>query len=346
MKKTLTVNLGGTVFNIDEDAYRLLDNYLNNVRQHFRREPGADEIADDIERRISELLTEKLSDGRQVITLADTEEVIARVGKPEEMEQEADEEMGEPYRQPTSDIPRKRLFRNPDDKILGGVCGGLAAYLGADVRLLRLAVVLLAIFSKAILLPVYIVCWIVIPEARTAAEKLSMHGERVTLENIGRTVTDGFERVSNGVNNYVNSSKPRTFLQKLGDCIVSVAGWIFKAVLMILAIVSIPALLLCAVAFVILLFAGIVLLVNGTADVLAYFPHHFLLPAMPLLSIAMYIAGTLTVSIPLIAIVWSFLHYAFDWHPMNSGLKWTLLALWIVSTAGFIVCLVIHSVNW
>ena len=72
MKKTLTVNLGGTVFHIDEDAYRLLDNYLSNLKIHFRKEAGADEIIDDIERRISELFTEKLAAGSQVITNHDS----------------------------------------------------------------------------------------------------------------------------------------------------------------------------------------------------------------------------------------------------------------------------------
>lgn len=88
MKKTLTVNLGGTVFHIDEDAYRLLDNYLSNLKIHFRKEAGADEIIDDIERRISELFAEKLTAGSQVITITDVEEVIARMGKPEDMEAE------------------------------------------------------------------------------------------------------------------------------------------------------------------------------------------------------------------------------------------------------------------
>ena len=68
MKKTLTVNLGGTVFHIDEDAYRLLDNYLCNLRLHFRKQEGAEEIVNDIENRISELFAEKLSAGSQVIT--------------------------------------------------------------------------------------------------------------------------------------------------------------------------------------------------------------------------------------------------------------------------------------
>ena len=82
MKKTLTVNLGGTVFHIDEDAYRLLDNYLCNLKLHFRKQEGAEEIVNDIENRISELFAEKLAAGSQVITIADVEEVIARMGNP------------------------------------------------------------------------------------------------------------------------------------------------------------------------------------------------------------------------------------------------------------------------
>ena len=84
MKKTLTVNLGGTVFHIDEDAYRLLDNYLCNLKLHFRKQEGAQEIVDDIENRISELFIEKINMGSQVITLSDVEEVIASVGRTED----------------------------------------------------------------------------------------------------------------------------------------------------------------------------------------------------------------------------------------------------------------------
>lgn len=82
MKKTLTVNLGGTVYHIDEDAYKLLDTYLSNLRIHFRREEGAEEIVHDMELRISELFTDRLNGGKQVITIEDVEEIIAQVGKP------------------------------------------------------------------------------------------------------------------------------------------------------------------------------------------------------------------------------------------------------------------------
>ena len=85
MKKTLTINLGGSVFNIDEDAYQLLDKYLNNLRIHFRKEEGSDEIMNDFELRISELFSERMRLGYQVISIEQVEEVIARMGKPEEL---------------------------------------------------------------------------------------------------------------------------------------------------------------------------------------------------------------------------------------------------------------------
>ena len=147
MKKTLTVNLGGTVFNIDDDAYRLLDNYLHNLRQHFRKEAGADEIVDDIERRISELFCEKQTEDLKVITLADVEQVIARIGRPEEMEEDDENRTQAPTGAQNASVSHKRLFRDPDDKILGGVFSGLAAYFGLDTPLLRLVMFVLLLFT-------------------------------------------------------------------------------------------------------------------------------------------------------------------------------------------------------
>ena len=169
MKKTLTVNLGGTVFNIDDDAYRLLDNYLSNLKMHFRKEAGADEIVDDIERRISELFAEKLSAGSQVITIADVEEVIARMGKPEDMEAEGESASADSgstsagggygagaWNSNTAyGTTRRRLYRNPDDKMLGGVISGMAAYLGWDVTLLRLLLLVILICGVGTLIPVF-----------------------------------------------------------------------------------------------------------------------------------------------------------------------------------------------
>ncbi len=363
MKKTLTVNLGGTVFNIDDDAYRLLDNYLCNLKTHFRKETGADEIVEDIERRISELFSEELSAGAQVITIVHVEEVIKRMGKPEELDTENEEnasqtsgddstasgagnDAGNSEGAAASKDPRgsmgsgtyghRRLYRNPDDKMLGGVCSGLAAYLDWDVTLLRILFLVILICGWGTLVPIYIVCWLVIPEARTAAEKLNMRGEAVTLENIGKTVTDGFEKAANSVNDFMKSDKPRTFLQKVGDAFVMIAGFILKVCLVIFAIVCSPVLFVFGIVFIALLIAAIAVAIGGGAALVSWLPlHDIIMPVSPLSAIVMYIAGILLVGIPLVSIVFVIFRQLFTWQPMSSGLKWTLLILWIVSVATF-----------
>ena len=346
MKKTLTVNLGGTVFHIDDDAYRLLDNYLNNLKLHFSKEAGADEIVDDIEHRISELFSERIQTGMQVITIADVEEVIARMGKPEEMETDDDNNTDDKARANQNSTytysASRRLFRNPEDKMLGGVVSGLAAYLGWDVTLLRLVLVLVLILGYGTLIPVYIVCWLVVPEARTAAEKLIMRGEPVTVENIGRTVTDGFERVASGVNSYIHSDKPRTLMQRMGDGLVMIVGWFLKLGLVVLALICSPLLLALGILFVVLLFASIVIAIGGSAALISLLPMEVSvwLPDSSLTAIVMYGACALLACISLFAIVWAICRQVFRWRPMVTGAKWALLLLWLISLVAFAVCFV------
>ena len=158
MKKTLTINLGGTVYNIDEDAYVLLDNYLNNLRYHFRKQEGADEIVRDIETRIAELFNECIRDGKQVITIEIVESVIARMGKPEDLNDEADEEQ---EKKDTDKNISRRLFRNPDDRILGGVISGISAYFGWDPTWVRIILIVFGCFVHGLILA-YLIAWIVI----------------------------------------------------------------------------------------------------------------------------------------------------------------------------------------
>ncbi len=179
MKKTLTINLGGTVYHIDEDAYHLLDNYLANLRIHFRREEGAEEIVHDMELRISELFADRLNEGKQVITIEDVEEIIARMGKPEELSGEGNGETSGSEK--TKGTTIRRLFRDPDNKVLGGVASGLAAYMGWDVTWVRIILLVLGFFVHGVILA-YIIAWIIIPMAYTAPEKLAMKGAAINVD--------------------------------------------------------------------------------------------------------------------------------------------------------------------
>jgi phage shock protein PspC (stress-responsive transcriptional regulator) len=187
MKKTLTINLGGIVFHIDEDAYISLNQYLENLKKHFSKEEGSQEILDDIESRIAEILNEKRSETKQVITMEDVHEVISVMGQPKEIDQE-----GNPKERPDGQGDgkgNKRFFRNPDEKIIGGVCSGIAAYFHLDPVWVRLIfIVFIAAGGSGILL--YLVLWFVIPEAQTTTERLEMRGTRVNISNIEKSMRE------------------------------------------------------------------------------------------------------------------------------------------------------------
>src|SRR4051794_12446506 len=117
MNKTVTVNIGGIVFHIDENAYERFKQYLESIRSHFTASEGRDEIMQDIESRIAEMFQEKIRDQKQVITLADVEEVTLLMGKPEDFADESRKE-NEPAMEKDNTVlhVKRRLFRNPDDK--------------------------------------------------------------------------------------------------------------------------------------------------------------------------------------------------------------------------------------
>lgn len=90
MKKTTTINLGQSIFHIDEDAYELLRQYLDSLKSHFENEEGADEILEDIESRMSDLFKERIRYGLEVLTVRDASEVIEIMGHPEDFEKDGD----------------------------------------------------------------------------------------------------------------------------------------------------------------------------------------------------------------------------------------------------------------
>lgn len=276
MKKTLTVNLGGTVFHIDEDAYQLLDKYLSNLRIHFRKEEGSDEIMDDFEMRISELLNERVRLGYEVITIEQVEEVIKRMGKPEEIfeEEEKSTDHEDNYRAQQQETHTQ------------------------------------------------------------TTEKLEMRGQSVTVENIGKTVTDGFEKVSNNVNDFISSDKPRNFFQKLADVFVLVIGFILKFFIILAGIFLLPPLVLVVFILVVVTFA---LLMGGAGLIYNLSPFGAdLINGAPLSMAIMGCIGTiLFIGIPIFSLIYAICSQLFKVRPLPTQARWILLALWLIS---FILC--------
>ncbi|MCB0822491.1 MAG: PspC domain-containing protein [Bacteroidales bacterium] len=212
MKKTLTVNISGVVFHIDEDAYHVLHDYLQSIKKHFSRTEGGDEIISDIEARIAEMLKDRIGDERQVITIEDIEEVIKIIGMPEEFG-EVFEEENTNNSSGQSGKASKRLYRDPENAILSGVCGGLGAYFHTDPVWFRLAFVVLSIIGFGTPLLVYIILWIVVPEARTAAERLEMRGERVNVSNIEKSIKEEINNLKDKFNEFTKEAK-QTYKKK------------------------------------------------------------------------------------------------------------------------------------
>ena len=333
MKKTYNINLGGIVFHIDEDAYDLLDKYLSNLRIHFSKEEGAEEIVHDMELRISELFSERLNEKKQVITLTDVEEIIAQMGKPEEFSEDTTQETNEYIKEEKTP---KRLFRDPDNKVIGGVCSGIAAYLGWDVTAVRIIFIALAlpfILNGSLILNgvviAYIIAWIIIPEANTAAEKLSMKGMQVNVENIGKTVTDGFEKV----NNFVKSEKPRSFLQQVGEAIVGVVGFLIKCILVIAAICFTPVLFVVLIVFVSLLAAA-----TGAISAVPTLLYEMMprvdwtiVSLSPFTTSLMSISGIMVIGIPIVGFIHFLMSTFGGWKPMPFATRVVLIILWLIA---------------
>ena len=333
MKKTFNINLGGIVFHIDEDAYDLLDKYLSNLRIHFSKEEGAEEIVHDMELRISELFSERLNERKQVITLVDVEEIIAQMGKPEEFSEDTTQNTNKYSKEEKA---TKRLFRDPDNKVMGGVCSGIAAYFGWDVTLLRIIFIVLALpfFVDGFILfnwivISYVVAWIVIPEANTATEKLSMKGMKVNVENIGKTVTDGFEKV----NDFVQSEKPRSFLQRVGEAIVGVVGFLIKCILVIAAICFTPILFVVLIVFVSLLAAATGVIGAVPAMLYEMMPSidWAIVNLSPFTTSLMSISGIMVIGIPIVGFIHFLMSTFGGWKPMPFATRVILIILWLVA---------------
>lgn len=249
MNKTVTINISGIIFHIEEDAYDKLSKYLMTIKSYFSRTDGGNEIMSDIEARIAELLQAKLNLTKQVILLADVDYAMDTMGRPEDFGGESEEKTSgngsvSEDESVNNEPVKKRLYRDPDNKVLGGVCSGIGHYFGFDPVWLRVALALLLVFAGTGVL-IYIILWIAIPEANSTAEKLAMKGEKADINNISKVVKEEAEQLKKRMQKYGNdlnnmtsnvSELPRTTLEKIVDFITTIFIGIGKAIVKILGI--------------------------------------------------------------------------------------------------------------
>ncbi len=190
MKITVSINLGGYSFNIDEDAYSELKRYLKNLEINFAEEESASEILSDIEARMAELFRARLTGYKQVITIEDVTDIISVMGNPEDISDNEGPTRKEKFTTPGV----HRMYRDPDKRFIGGVCAGMGAYWDIEPWVIR-GIFIVMTMAGGLGIVVYLILYVVLPEARTTAQKIEMKGDPVNIHNIKDSVKKEFDTV-------------------------------------------------------------------------------------------------------------------------------------------------------
>jgi phage shock protein PspC (stress-responsive transcriptional regulator) len=344
MKKTININLAGFVFYIDEDAYETLQKYLNNIRTYLGNTEGREEIIDDIESRIAELFSEKQ---KQVITIIEVNEVIEVMGQPEDYMSEE-----EPEEKTASQQSNKRLYRDPDSTVLGGVCSGVGHYLNIDAVWIRL--IFLAMVWSGVSILFYFILWAIIPKAETTAQKLEMKGKAATFSNIEDYVRKGYENVKDDFKNvdfkgagekakqgvsgffaFLGELISKLF-SALGKLLSFIANILGKLLGVIILITTVALIIVLTVSFII----GSFIDINIGNDLLVLPGFEFIGPDWggPFHPIWYHISMILTFGIPAFSLLLFALQLLFkNMGRLSGSIKIGLLAVWMISLVSFIV---------
>ncbi len=328
MNKTVNINLGGMFFHIDEDAYQKLTRYFDAIKRSLSNSNGQDEIIKDIEMRIAELVTEKHSNDKQVINVREVEEIIIIMGQPEDYRIDNDDE------QPKSTAfsgtkTTKKLYRDKDKGMIGGVAAGLGHYFGIDPVWLRILFVLFIWVGGSGVIA-YIVLWIVMPEAVTTSEKLEMTGEPVTISNIEKKVREEFDSVSQRIKN-TNFDEMGNQVKTGADRFASSIGDVFSNIFKVFAKVLGAFVLIFSGFSLGGMLIGLFVIVSASFMALPWvgYAGSFNYTNLPLWLIA--VLGFFTIGIPLFFLfILGLKLLVTNMKSIGSVAKYTLLALWLI----------------
>jgi phage shock protein PspC (stress-responsive transcriptional regulator) len=349
MKKTVQINIGKRHFHIDEDAFQILNEYLAALNEHFMKDKeSGTEIIEDIEQRMAEILDDKLTGNKQVITLQDVQETIEILGKIEDF-QFADGEEG-PETEDKSTYNRKeyrRLYRDPDRSYLGGVAAGLAAYFNTDPLLPRILFIAL-FFANGFGMILYLLLWIIVPKARTTAQKLQMKGEPVTIQNIEKSISDEYQKVKTNLREMRDSERFHKTEEVFSDILRGI-GLFFKAIFKIL-------IYLIGIAFIV---AGIILIVSLGVTFFTRFDFFgsihwpslslpdfsgiFMEPSSNNLLITCLV---ILIMVPLLSLIYAGIKLIFNIKSKSRFLRATALTAWILALIFLIILVFIEGGNY
>lgn len=336
MKKTFNINLAGMIFHIDDDAFARLESYLRTLRQQFQQTSGGDEIMNDVETRMAELFRERTSESKQVINSKDVDEVIAIMGKPEDY---LGEEQANAYTYQETYSGSKKIHRDVDNRMIGGVASGLAAYFNIDSLWMRL-LFLVALFAGFGFL-LYVILWIVVPAARTTTEKLQMRGKPVTLSNIENFVKEESAAVGESMSKFGNKARNYSgggqnviaaFFTGIFDILKLIIKFIFKAI----------GFFFLAIGIIVLISLAASLFIGFEIDGYHYNFHQFgemiqIFSSNSGIYNGLMVGSSLLVLGPLLLILYWGVRIIFGIEPLNAGMR---RGLGLLTLAGLITLIV------
>ncbi|RPD38396.1 PspC domain-containing protein [Chitinophaga barathri] len=319
MKKIININLSSRLIPIEDSAYEILRQYLDSLKRYFSQEEGADEIVGDIESRIAEIFQDKIRKGAHCITDEDVQSIKTSMGTPEQFGEEAGGSANTNQSKSSSSAtepfapyirPRKRFYRDTDNKVLGGVCSGLGAYFNVDPIVFRIIFALAAIGLYGGGIVLYFILWFATPEAVTAAEKLEMRGERVDLNNIKNTVQEEMnsfrsrmDKMGDDVRNF-SEGRGKQFGRDAGSAIegffrgiLNVIGFMAKGFFLFLGVVMLFVLvvgLIVAAIFSAVLIPVKTLIFDAGAQTVLFWPAIALLIGIPILALILFLVRKMT----------------------------------------------------
>lgn len=333
MNKVFNINLGGLPLTIDEDAYRHLENYLQSLHNHFKNSEGYEEIMNDIEARIGELLKENMGK-RAIAMIQDVKNAISVMGTPEDFGAESISESSETRTHTeggansshSAHKTGKRLFRDPENKVVSGVCSGIAAYLGINdplwVRIGFLAI--MSFFGTGFLL--YIILSIIIPEAKTTADRLAMQGEPIDVNSIAKSVEKGVNTLAQKVNEFGNPENQERFNSQVSQASGKIVG-IIQTILRGMG--GIWKFVIGAIV-VALIVAMLISWISGAVGIAMAYPVFSYISDSEIIPPIAILCAFLLVSIPIVLLV-LFLRRLFLMRPTNGYIVGSLWAAWGIS---------------
>lgn len=330
MNKTIIINMNGVVFHIEEDAYEILKNYMTDVKRHFSNSADSLEITTDIENRIAEMFSEILAkENKQVIVEQDVTNVIEQMGSVADFEHAENDNTSAPNNY-TYNTEGRRLFRDPDDHLVGGVCAGVANYFDVDAIWIRLAFAISFAFAGSGLF-IYIILWIVVPKAVTRADRMAMKGEKQNLKGFKKNFEDELSSVHQNLSNFGNEARPFVYKARdfIGDFFTHLGTFLRGTGKIIFKLIGIMILLAC--------FCGIIALITGLIAVIVWgkepvglFPFNVIQNQY---AGKVYIAAFIVALIPLLSIILLVIKGIFNTGHIGRSTGTFFLVIWLCSLA-------------